>query len=261
LPTIPPGGGPEPQACRLRLSRRRLLGAGSALLLASALPPRAQAAQDSRLVYSPDAVDSASYPVDALSLDWPPVPPPSSIVEVPYRSQLDGSPQARANCGPASLAMLFARFDDGTSIADIRYSVNRFMGIWWVDNGSTWEALANAAETRGYQVIGLYEKPGKRRRWTVDDLVAQTEQGLPVMILTYYRALPGHAGSYFRYNHYIVIVGVDRVDGSIVYHDPAYLDSETGSYLRMTREQLDAAWSSVSSGIDYSGMAIKPRKK
>jgi hypothetical protein len=81
-----------------------------------------------------------------------------------------------------------------------------------------------------------------------------------VMILVRYRALPGRESSYFQYNHYVVVVGEDA-DGTIVYHDPAYPDASAGSYLRMSREQLNAAWSTVSSGIVYTGMAIKPTKK
>lgn len=258
MPSTSPRAEPEPRARCFRLSRRHLLGAGAALVVSSALPISAYAAQDAAFSDSPDTMDAGAYPVQALALDWPPAPPPSSIITVPYVTQLDGSPQARANCGPASLAMLLARFGDGTSVADIRWSVNRFMGAYWVDNGATWEALANAAETRGYQVIGLFAGAGKYRKWTVDDLVAEINRDNPVMILVRYRALPGRESSYYRYNHFVVVVGVDP-DGSIVYHDPAYPDFMTGAYLRMSRQQLVAAWSSVTTGIDYTGMVVGPK--
>jgi hypothetical protein len=134
------------------------------------------------------------------------------------------------------------------------------MDCWLVNNGATWEALAYAAETRGFQVVDLFGDSSRYRRWTVDSLVAETAAGNAAMILVRYRALPGRQSATYRYNHYIVVLGAGS-DGSIVYHDPAYPDAATGSYLRMSRRQLDAAWSSETSGIVYTGMAVKPKKK
>jgi Peptidase_C39 like family len=185
------------------------------------------------------------------------VTPAPTVLTVPYRSQLDGSRQAKANCGPACLSMLLSLYGDGTAIGDLRFNINQYMKVWSASNGSSWEALADAAAMRRFRIIGLLKSPGVYRRWSVDDLLAETARGNPVMILTRYKYLPGHENTYVQYNHYVVVVGADAA-GSIIYHDPAYLDGASGAYRAMTREQLNAAWSTVSSGIIYSGMAIRP---
>lgn len=257
----PSSGEPGSRARCFRLSRRHLLGVGAALFATSIFPIAAHAAPEGYFVDSPDSSSADGYPVDALAIDWPPTPPPSSMVDVPYRTQLDGSPQARSNCGPASLAMMIGQFDNRVAIADLRRSVNQFMGSYWVNNGSTWEALASAAKVRGYQVSGLFATgPGKYRRWSADDLTTQIKQGNAVMILVRYRALPGRQSSTFYGNHYVVIVGVDP-DGTFIFDDPAFPDAATGAELRMSRQQLNGAWSSVTSGIDYTGMVITPKRR
>ena len=244
----------------LRLTRRRLLGASAGLVVSSALHITGPAPLEARQLDPEGLIDALGLSTHGLPSRWTFPPIGGSVLDVPYRSQLDGSPQAKANCGPASLSMLLARFGDEASIADIRWSVNRFMRNWRADNGSSWEALSHAAEMRGYQVSGLFADKGAHRKWTVEALVGETARDNAVIILTRYRALPGHAGGSFRYNHYIVVVG-DDPDGSIVYHDPAYPDAAAGAFLRITRQQLDTAWSSVSSGIVHTGMVVRPAAK
>ncbi len=258
MPVIPPADTPSSGARRFHLTRRHLLGSAAILLLSSALSVAAPASAEVSYVDSPDTIVALGLPASPGALEWPPAPQEGMLISVPYVSQLDGSPRASSNCGPAALKMLFARSGDGTAIADIRWSVNQYMGDWSVDNGSSWEALANAARTRGYQVGGLFAANGKYRRWTVDDLVDEIWLGNPVMILVRYRALPGCEASYYLGDHYVDIVGVDT-DGSIVYNDPAYTSGASRACRRMTREQLEGAWSTASSGIDYSGMVVGPK--
>jgi hypothetical protein len=182
---------------------------------------------------------------------------PAGALSVPYRSQLDGSPQARANCGPASLGMLMAHLGNGTSIADLRWSINTTMGRWHVTNGSSWDALARAAESRGLRGVGLYSAPRTLRKWTVDDLRVEIGHGYPVMVLTRYKHLPGREDSRVQYNHYVVVVGI-APDGTVYHHDPAYLDASSGAYRTITPQQFEVAWSSVSTGVNFSGMALRP---
>ncbi len=270
MPCSRRGGEPQSRAHCPRVTRRHLLGASVALFASTVLPLSAHAAPAGPTHDSASVFDAASFPTAAsyptaadfptrgLPLQWPPPPAPDNIVLVPFKSQLDGSRQARANCGPASLAMLLGYLGDDSSIASLRVSVDQYMGIWSVDNGATWEALAYAAQTRGFQVADLYAAPGKYRQWSVDDLAATTRAGNPVIILVRFRALPGRESSAYLYNHYILILGMDD-DGSIVFHDPDFPDAATGSYLRMTRQQLIGAWSTVTSGIVYTGMVVKPK--
>lgn len=179
----------------------------------------------------------------------------ASYVRAPYRTQLDGSREEESNCGPAALGMFMSTFGEHWSTAGIRRSVNEQMGVWDPDNGSTWESLAYAARVRGFEVHGLYGANGTYRTWTVDELLAETSQGRPVMLLVRYWSLPGKEDSAWWGDHYILFLGLNA-DGDVVYHDPAYRGDE-GAFRTMTRDRLLRAWSRTAAGIKYSAMALR----
>lgn len=181
---------------------------------------------------------------------------PYGRIWIPFRSQLDGSAAAGSNCGPATLGMLMSYFGEWWTTAGIRRSVNEYQGTWDPDAGSTWEAIAYAARKRGFRVIGLYNAAGGYRQWTIDDLVAQTKAGRPVMLLTRYWSLPGHANSDWWGDHYIAFLGLTP-GGEVIYHDAAFPDEASGAYRTMSKDQLIRAWTRTSTGQQYTAMALE----
>ncbi len=180
---------------------------------------------------------------------------PGGRIWVPFRTQLDGSPTAGSNCGPATLGMAMSYFGEWWTTAGIRRSVNEYQGTWDVDAGTTWEAMAYAARKRGFRVVGLYDENGNYRRWTVADLVQQTKAGRPVILLTRYWSLPGHGESEWWGDHYIAFVGLTP-DGDIVYHDAAFPDEASGAYRIMSQDRLERAWTRTATGLQYTAMAL-----
>ena len=175
----------------------------------------------------------------------------SSRIWIPWRTQFDGTQYAAGNCGPASLAMAMSYYGEWWSNAHVRRTVNSYMGYWGLDGGSSWEALAYAADVYGFETRGLNEW------WELDELVAATSAGHPVILLVRYWLLPGHADDAWWGDHYIVFLGLTE-DGRVVYHDPAYYDEYWGSYRVMSQEQLERAWTRTASGLQHTALSIWP---
>lgn len=209
----------------------------------------ANAATDERtetpILLPPDVLEAA---VETRSYLW-----------APYRSQFDGSPYEGGNCGPAALAMAMARFGEWWSTEGLRRSINRVTGDWSYDGGSDWPSMVAAATERGFEAHGPFNEEGGFRYWDLDDLLAHTEQGRPVILLVRYRALPGHENAAWYGDHYIVFLGLTR-DGGVVYHDPAFQGDE-GAYRIMEQATLDRAWSHTWIHQNRTAMAINwPRR-
>jgi LysM repeat protein len=179
---------------------------------------------------------------------------PGGRIWMPFRSQLDGSPYAGSNCGPATLGMLMSYFDEWWLTQGIRRDVNKFQGTTSYDSGSSWEAIAYAARERGFQVVGLYDGAGNYRQWTIEDMVEQTRAGRPVMVLVRYWSLPGHGDSSWWGDHYIAFVGLTP-SGDVIYHDAAF-PGEGGAYLMMSQERLIRAWTRTATGLQYTALAL-----
>jgi Peptidase_C39 like family len=159
-------------------------------------------------------------------------------VNVPWRTQLDGSRFAGANCGPASLGMILEAFGTTKGTDDLRYRSHTYQGTWGSYTGTALEHLAHVAEDFGVPTRGLYD--GRRfHTWTTDELREELRQGHPVMILVKYRLLPGHEGSRAGDDHYIVLWDVDG--DKFVYNDPAFTRARDGYGRRMTAATLAAA--------------------
>ena len=181
--------------------------------------------------------------------------PSYSYIWIPWRSQFDGTTYADSNCGPAALGMAMSYYGEWWSTNGIRKSVNTYLGYWGTDGGSTWEALKYAAEIRDFRVYGLYNPDGSYHRWTLDELLEQTNMERPVILLVRYWSLPGHGDEEWWGDHYIVFLGLTP-DGRVVYHDPAFSDEFNGSYRLMTQERLIRAWTRTASGLQYTAMAV-----
>ena len=227
----------------------------------SASPP------DSGPLVDPSPSVSAPTPTRAPALaDMPmptaapmatptPSPVPNNYIWIPWRSQFDGTAYASSNCGPAALGMAMSYYGEWWSSDGIRRSTNAWSGITGVDEGTDWASLKYAAEARDFKVAGLYDDAGAYRKWTIDDLVKEVEQGHPVILLVRYRSLPGNANADFGGDHYIVFLGL-MADGRVVYHDSAYDEEIEGAYRIMSQEVLLEAWGNTSVGQQFTAMSL-----
>lgn len=162
-------------------------------------------------------------------------------INVPYRSQLDGTPWASANCGPTTLGMALASQGKLVSSTELRRQVLDAQQIWSDDVGSFMEALVQVAGANGVQVVGFMEA-GKLKRWSVDDVRAQVQAGRPVIAQVAFQALPGRSKAAYDGDHFVVITGVagDR----FIYNDS--IDSDGLGYDRvMTAGELRNAMASA----------------
>lgn len=143
-------------------------------------------------------------------------------VFAPYRSQLDGSRYAQANCGPTTLAMALEAFGVSLSSGQLRAETLNAQRIWGNDVGTLITALAEVTRQHGLEAVGLYASDGALRRWTVDDIRSEVRQGHPVVVQVHYRALPNRGGALFFGDHYIVITGL--LDERFLYNDAINAD-------------------------------------
>jgi hypothetical protein len=175
---------------------------------------------------------------------------PEVWLNVPYISQLDGSPWAAANCGPTSVAMLLAAHGVEVSSAEVRRQV---MALQRTPNchdcGSFIEALAAATEAFGLRALDLQGPDGKLRRWSADDLRAALRASRPVVPQVKFRLLPGREDAAYGGDHYIVLTGV--VGDAFLYNDP--IDDGPGYGRVIGAEQLQRAM--AASDAPYAAFA------
>src|SRR5207302_476916 len=86
--------------------------------------------------------------------------------------------------------------------------------------------MASVAKDLDLQPRGLYDG-ADFHRWSIDDIRHELESGRPVIPLVKYRLLPGHETSTTRFDHYIVIYGMDG--DRFLYHDPIVALTIAGS--------------------------------
>ena len=188
---------------------------------------------------------------------------------VPYRSQMDGSPDEDGNCGPAAMAMVLGAYGKPVSVADMRAMVNDLQGTWGVEGAGTFiENLAVMGQRHGLRAWGLVPEPltalakppgkNKLRRWSLDGLRRQLDAGFPVVPQVRYRDLPGHFDSDYWGDHYVVVTGYEGAD--FIYNDP--VDKyEPGYARRIAAAQLDKAWRSSSfpyAAVSFAGPNGEP---
>ena len=173
-------------------------------------------------------------------------------IPVAYRSQLDGTPWAGANCGPTALGMGLGSLGIQVSSTELRRQVLNAQGIWGNNVGSLIDALAKVASNQGARPIGLYD--GNRiGKWSVDDVRQQLRAGRPVIAQVRFRALPGRAGVRYYNDHYIILTGLSGE--KFLYNDP--LDSDgPGANRLMTAAQLEAAMNASDQRYAYAAFAL-----
>jgi peptidase C39-like protein len=171
-------------------------------------------------------------------------------LDVPWRTQLDGSLASGANCGPTSVSMVLQSFGIYIPTSQARALATRFMGISSPFSGTSLESLRHVAETYGLEGLDLYEN-GRYKRWTLEDIRRHLRAGHPVIPQLRYRLMPGREWTWVGYDHYVVLTGVDGDDFLI--NDPATLSSAQGQS-RLTAAQLLRAW--MNSDAPGAGLAI-----
>jgi LysM repeat protein len=171
---------------------------------------------------------------------------------VPYRSQLDGTPWAGANCGPTSLGMGLGSLGINVSSTELRRQVLNAQGMWGNNVGTLLDALARVASSNGARPIGLLD--GNRiARWSPDDVRGQLRAGRPVIAQVRFRALPGRSRVPFFGDHYIVLTGLSG--DSFLYNDPLNSDGPGADRL-MTAAQLETAMNATDQRYAYAAFAL-----
>ena len=180
----------------------------------------------------------------------------SSGLRVPYRTQFDGSTFEWGNCGVAAIAMAMEYYGQPWSTHDLRLVINAMTGNWATQAGVDWRYLKLALERRGFATDGPYDRRGGYWSWTLEELLAETAQGRPALLLVHYRSLPGHEDDEWPGDHYVLFLGLTR-DGRVLYHDPGF-PGEVGAYRTLDRAAFERAWSRTWIGQNRTAMVVLP---
>lgn len=179
---------------------------------------------------------------------------------VPYRTQLDGSDYAGANCGPTALGMALAALGVRLEPRLVRTDVLEAQDTAALDDdaGSYIWALAQVAQEHGAQALGLFENDGATlHQWSVDEIKQQVAKGRPVIAQVRYRFLPRRGESTYYADHYIVVTGL--LGDNVLYDDPigGASDNEGPGWDRvMTPSQLERAMNASDGRYAYSAFAL-----
>ena len=151
------------------------------------------------------------------------------VLDLPYRSQLNGTAYALSNCGPTSLSMALAYYGIDAGLWDVRVRAMKAQGSWINSEGGYSDHygvfvhhLATVAEDYGLRTQGLWNREAGHNdslhEWSADDLRRVLRQGHPVIAETAYRWLPGRGGANTTVDHYVVVHGL--AGEQFVYSDP-----------------------------------------
>ncbi|MCC7106492.1 MAG: C39 family peptidase [Chloroflexi bacterium] len=242
LPTLPPIAIVTPMPTAEPPSAPDAASAGPSARAAPSVPRRPLVTSLQGLRYAPGRT-SPSQPqtTRTATMLW---------LGVPFVTQLDGTPYAAVNCGPASTAMVLGTFGIRLPAATIRDYVNYMSGVFSLDAGTSLDHLGRVVREAGLETHDLYDG-GAYRRWDPALLREHLQSGHPIVTLVKYRALPGNGGSLADLDHYIVISGLSGND--FVYNDAAFT-TDRGYGLLMSEGDLLRAWDY--SSIPRYGMAV-----
>ncbi|TME30104.1 MAG: hypothetical protein E6I75_21050 [Chloroflexi bacterium] len=174
-------------------------------------------------------------------------------VFAPYRSQLDGTPFAEANCGPTAVGMALDAFGVSVPPRQLRAEALDAQHMYGNGVGTLITALAQVVEKNGLTAIDLRDDSGGLRRWSLDDIRAHVREGHPVIVQVRYRSLPGRGGAYYFGDHYVLVTGV--VGDGFLYNDPIDIDGIgwdrviSGATLRVAMNASDQRYA-------YSAVAV-----
>ena len=179
---------------------------------------------------------------------------PEVWLTVPYRTQLDGSSYAEANCGPTSVAMALEAIGKRDTLESLRTSALQLQDMNACDDCGTFiQHLASVAEMRGARTYGLRDEPESFHRWTLDEIRQQVRQDRAVIPQVKFRLLPGRSRSQYWGDHYIVIAGLAGND--FIYNDP--IDSDGRGYGRLiSAEALEQAMAGANGQFARAAFAV-----
>jgi LysM repeat protein len=175
-------------------------------------------------------------------------------VFAPYRSQLDGTPFAEANCGPTALGMALDAFGVDITPRQLRGEALDAQHMYGNGTGTLITALAQVADEHGLSAEDLRDDDGSIHRWSLDDVRAHIRQGQPVIVQVRYRSLPGRGGAYYFGDHYILVTGV--VGDGFLYNDPIAVDGALGWDRVISGATLRNAMNASDQRYAYSAVAI-----
>jgi hypothetical protein len=180
-------------------------------------------------------------------------------INVPYRTQLDGSDFAEANCGPTVLGMALESFGLDEPAPDLRGQVldSENFSPADTDAGSYIWALADVAHEYGLQAHGLYDSDGTYHHWSLDEIRASLRNNQPVIVQVVYRGLPGREDSQYYGDHYVIITGLlgdeflynDPIGGAIAHESPGYDRLMTADQLQRAMQASDTPYAFTAFGL------------
>lgn len=185
-------------------------------------------------------------------------------MQIPYRSQLDGSVSEGANCGPASIGMVLAAFGQEVDTATLRARAEEYLGLRSPWTGFFVQNLASVVEEFGLRTERLWAGPPflaplpaialrqAFHRWTADEVRQALREGKPVIPQVKFDRLPGRRDARFDGDHYVVLTGLLDED-HVLYHDALDKDG-TGFDRVMSMSELLAAWRA--SDYPLAGFAV-----
>lgn len=176
-----------------------------------------------------------------------------SHVFAPYRSQLDGSPYAEANCGPTAIGMALDAFGISVPSRALRAAALDAQHMYGNGVGTLITALAQVVEQQGLSALDLRQPDGSLHRWSLDDLRAHIRAGHPIVVQVRYRSLPGRGGVAYYGDHYILVTG--EVGDSFLYNDPIDIDG-LGWDRIMSGSVLRTAMNASAGGYAYAAFAV-----
>jgi LysM repeat protein len=174
-------------------------------------------------------------------------------VFAPYRSQLDGSPYAEANCGPTTLGMALDAFGVSVPPRQLRAEALEAQHMYGNGVGTLITALAQVAQQHGLQALDLRGDNGGVNRWNLDDIRSHLQQEQPVIVQVRYRLLPGRGGAYYFGDHYILVTGI--VGDGFLYNDPISIDG-LGWDRVISSAALDNAMNASDARYSHAAVAI-----
>jgi hypothetical protein len=172
------------------------------------------------------------------------------LLDVPFRSAIDGSDYADTNSGTAALAMALESYGYTVSTADLRALANVLSRTYDVGHPPRIDLLARAAELASVRSIGLYQ--GSRFAiWSADEVRERVTAGYPVLTLIHPDDAQGE-GELGR-ERYVLVIG--HKDGNLIYHDPAYADKR-GAARAIPLSSMTKVWANSSGPAQAAGLAL-----
>src|SRR5438132_1395472 len=175
-------------------------------------------------------------------------------VFAPYRTQLDGSAYAEANCGPTAVGMALEAFGVAVPSRQLRAATLDAQHMYGNGVGTLITALAQVVQQNGLSANDLRDEAGQLRRWGLDDIRAHIQRGQPVIVQVRYRSLPGRGGAYYFGDHYILVTGL--VGDGFLYNDPIDIDGRPGWDRTISGATLRVAMNASDQRYAYTAVAV-----